>query len=325
MNDSPRSTRALVYDRYGGLEVLALREVPVAPLAGDEVLVRVRAAALNPKDSLVRKGRFRALSGRGFPKRVGVDVAGEVVAVGRRARGFAPGDRVFGAMEEVTYRRGTVAEHAALRAHELAPMPAGLSFEEAASLPLAALTALQALRDLARVGPGDAVLVHGASGGVGTLAIPIARALGARVTSTSSAANLELCRARGAHEALDYRADAPLDARGRYRAIFDVFGNLSFAAARAALAEGGVFVSTVPSARLLADVARSLLASRRAKLVVVRSRRADLDAIRALVESGRLAPLLDRVVDLADAVEGVRHLETKRARGKVVVRVPGGA
>jgi 2-desacetyl-2-hydroxyethyl bacteriochlorophyllide A dehydrogenase len=322
VTDLPASTRALAYERYGGPEVLALREVPIAPPRGDEVLVRVRAAALNPKDSLVRKGRFRALSGRAFPKRVGVDVAGEVLAVGPRARGFAPGDRVFGAMEEVTYRRGTLAEHATLRAHELAPMPPSLSFEQAAALPLAALTALQALRDLARVGPGDAVLVHGASGGVGTVALQIARALGARVTSTSSAANLELCRAHGAHEALDYRVDAALDARDRYRAIFDVFGNLRFADARRALADGGTFVSTVPSARLVADVARSLLSRRRARLVVVRSRRADLDVLRALVERGQLAPVVDRVVDLERAVDGVRHLETKRARGKIVVAVP---
>lgn len=302
-------TRALAYDRYGGLDVLAVREITLPAPARGETRVRVRAAALNPKDALVRKGRFAILSGRRFPKLVGVDFAGETER----------GERVFGALEEIRYRRGTLAEHVIVRANEWAPMPAGLTFEEAASLPLAALTALQALRDLGGVHPGARVAIHGASGGVGTVAIQIARAFGAHVTTTSSAHNLDLCRSLGANEALDRERES-LDG-GAYDVLFDVFGNLRFDRSRRALAPRGVFISTVPSARILADAARTLLSPQRAKLVVVRSRRADLDALRAMVDRGALRPVIDRVEPFSCAVEALRHLETKKARGKIVIRL----
>jgi len=307
-------SRAWSFDRYGDLEVLSVRELPLAEPARPgfgEVLVRVRAAALNPKDSFVRKGRFRALSGRRFPKRVGVDFAGEVVS----GVGFARGDRVYGALEEVTYLRGTVAEHIVARAREVARMPASLSFEEAAALPLVSLTSLQALRGI--VTSGDRVLLHGASGGVGTVAIQIAKVLGAHVTTTSSPTNFALCRELGADETLDYKTDAPL-ARS-YHAIFDIFGNLSFDRVRRAL--DGTYVTTVPSPRIAIDTARTLFGKQRARLIVVRSRREDLDTISSLVEQGRLRPVIDRVVSFADAVEGMRHLESKHARGKIVVRM----
>ena len=206
-------------------------------------------------------------------------------------------------------------------------MPAGLSFTEAAALPLVALTSLQALRDLARVEPGDRVCIHGASGGVGTAAIQLARALGAVVTTTSSAKNLELCRSLGAAEALDYAAAGAsaraFDGARRFRVVFDAFGDLSLGRVRGALTERGVYVSTVPSRRVLFDALRTLVGWPRARLVVVRSRHADLEALRAHVEAGRLRPVIDRVVPFEDAIEAVRHLETKRARGKIVIAIDG--
>lgn len=196
-------------------------------------------------------------------------------------------------------------------------MPAKLSFEEAAALPLVAMTSLQTLRDIARVAPGDRVLLHGASGGVGTVAIQIAKVLGAHVTTTSSARNFELCRELGADETLDYGKDDFL-ARP-YRAIFDIFGNLSFDRVRNALS--GTYVSSVPSPRILVDTARTLVSTKRARLVLVRSRREDLEAITSLVEQGRLRPVIDRIVAFADAIEAMRHLESKHARGKIVIRI----
>jgi NADPH:quinone reductase-like Zn-dependent oxidoreductase len=320
--------QALVYDRYGRLDVLAFRDMPVPETKRNEILVRVRAAALNPKDSFVRKGRFRAVSGRAFPKRVGVDFAGEVVAVGAgvpEASRLEPGARVFGMLQEWTYRRGTVAEYVAATPQELGPMPPSLSFEEAAALPLVSLTALQALRDVAGLRAGDTLCIHGASGGVGTAAIQIGVALGASVTSTSSAANLALCRSLGAREALDYAAVDPFAAqRGRpYRVILDAFGNLSLDRVKHALAADGVYVTTVPSARIVADTFRTLVGRRRARLVIVRPRRADLATLAADVEAGRLRPVVDRVVPFEEAIDGMRHLETKRARGKIVVSGAG--
>lgn len=313
--------RALVYDRYGGLDVLQLRDVPVPAVRRGEVLVRVHAAALNPKDSFVRKGRFRLVSGRSFPKRVGADVAGEVVETGAGVRDLAPGTRVFGMLQEWTYRRGTVAEYVTLSASELGPMPASLSFEEAAALPLVSLTALQALRDVAKLRAGDAVCIHGASGGVGTAAIQIAIALGGVVTTTSSEGSRALCRSLGATETLDYAIDAPFSGSLRYRIVLDAFGNQSLDRVRRALTDDGVYVTTVPSARIVRASLRTLVSHPRARLVVVRPRRADLEAVTAFVEGGRLRPVIDRVVSLDDAVEGMRALETKRTRGKIVVKI----
>lgn len=313
--------RALVYGRYGKIDVLELRDMPV-PVAGrGEVLVRVRAAALNPKDSFVRKGRFRLVSGRSFPKRVGADVAGEVMESGAGVRGLPRGTKVFGMLSEWTYRRGTVAEYVAIEENEVGVMPEGLSFEEAAALPLVSLTALQALRDVARVRPGDHVCIHGASGGVGTAAIQIAAALGGIVTTTSSARNREFCRSLGATEALDYAHDAPFSGVSRYRVVLDAFGNLSLDRVKRALAKDGIYVTTVPSTRIALDTVRTVIGSPRARLIIVRPRRSDLDAITSFVRAGQLRPVIDRVVSLDDAIEGVRHLETKRARGKVIVRV----
>ena len=313
--------RALVYDRYGKLDVLELRDLPMPAAGRGDVLVRVRAAALNPKDSFVRKGRFRLVSGRSFPKRVGADMAGEVVESGASVSGLPPGTKVFGMLEEWTYRRGTVAEFVAIKATEIGVMPESLSFEQGAALPLVALTALQALRNVAGLRAGDRICVHGASGGVGTAAIQIAVALGAIVTSTSSQRNLELCRSLGATETLDYALDAPFSGSRRYRVVLDAFGDLSFDRVRRALTDDGVYVTTVPSPRIVRDTLCTLVGHPRARLVVVRPRRADLDAIAALVRSGQLHPVVDRVVPLEDAIEGMRHLETKRARGKVIVRV----
>jgi len=313
--------RALAYDAYGGLDRLAFRDLPVPGAGPDEVLVRVRAAALNPKDSFVRKGRFRVISGGAFPKRVGADFAGEVVEVGPGVSGLAAGDRVFGMLEEWTYRRGTVAEYVAPRAREVALMPRALSFEDAAALPLVSLTALQALRDIARVRAGDAVCVHGASGGVGTAAIQLAVALGASVTTTSSAKNRDLCRSLGATETLDYASDTPFAAPHRYRIVLDAFGNLSFDRVKRALEPDGIYVTTVPSVRIVRDSLRTIARHPRARLVVVRARRADLDTLASFVDQRLLRPVVDRVVAFDDAIEGLRHLETKRATGKIVVKV----
>lgn len=314
--------QALIYDRYGKLDVLQFRDVPVPKVGAGQLLVRVHAAALNPKDSFTRKGRFRLLSGRAFPKYVGNDLAGEVVETGAGAGDLAPGTRVFGMLEEVTYRRGTIAEYVTARSREVGIMPPNLSFEEAAALPLVSLTALQALRDVAKLRAGDEVCIHGASGGVGTAAIQIAVALGAVVTSTSSAANRELCRSLGASVALDYAADAPFDGSRRYRVVLDAFGNLSLGRVAKALTADGAYVTTVPSARIVRDTLRTLVGARRARLVLVRPRRADIDLLASFAASGKLRPVIDRVVAFEDAIEGMRHLETKRARGKIVVRAP---
>ncbi|MDH5491014.1 MAG: NAD(P)-dependent alcohol dehydrogenase, partial [Myxococcales bacterium] len=186
---------------------------------------------------------------------------------------------------------------------------------------LAAQTALQSLRDIARVGPGDRVLINGGSGGVGVFAIQLAKYLGAHVTTTSSGRNTGLCRELGADRALDYELDPVLDGRERYRVIFDVVGNRRFRAIKSCLDERGVYVSTVPSAPLLFDVATTAFGYPRARLVVIRSRTRDLATLSDLFTRGLLRPLVDRIVAFDEVPSGFERLETKRARGKIAVRV----
>ena len=251
---------------------------------------------------------------------MGLDFAGEIAGLGRGTRGYHQGDRAFGFLSHWSAIRGTVAEYVTAPTRHLAAMPRGRPLEEAAAVPLAGSTALQALRDIARVRPGDRVCIHGASGGVGTFAIQIAKLLGAHVTTTSGAASRTLCLALGADEALDYAATDAFSGGRVFRVVFDVFGNLLLSRVRHALATGGVYVATVPSPRSLLLTALTLVGSPHARLVIVRPRTADLVSLARFVEDGRLHPQIDRVFPLAEAADAVRHLETWHAHGKVVVR-----
>ncbi|MDX2015952.1 MAG: NAD(P)-dependent alcohol dehydrogenase [Myxococcaceae bacterium] len=312
--------RAIVYERFGPPEVLEQRLLP-APIAGPgEVLVRVKAAALNPKDSLIRKGKFVLFSGKRFPRMLGYDVSGVVEAVGPSVSGFTVGDAVFGMRNG--FDGGTVAELVVMKQDELAHKPPALSFEDAAAVPLAALTALQALRDCGGLAPGGKVLIHGASGGVGVFAVQLAKALGAHVTTTSSARNLAFVRELGADVALDYAVDSGLEPTRGWNVFFDVFGNRSFAKARASLGPRGVYVSTVPGPGIVAtDLSTRWWPGRRGRLVVVNSNAKDLSAVASFLAAGTLRAVIDRVVPMSETAAAQAHIETKRARGKVVIRV----
>lgn len=300
--------------------MLQLEPAPVPEVGRGEVRLRVAAAALNPKDVLLRKGRFSLLGGWSFPRGTGFDVAGTVEEAGPGVSEWRPGDRVFGFLNG--FHGGSCADEVVVPVDQLAPLPASLSWVEAAALPLAGSTALQALRDLARVVPGSRVLIHGASGGVGVHAIQIARALGAHVTTTSSEANRERCAQLGAQTTLTYDdPQAPFAQQARYDAIFDVFGNRRFAWAIDGLARGGTYVTTVPSSQIGLDAARTLLGERRARLVVVRARRTDLDALARMIDIGALRPVVDRVFPLEETAEAQRYLESRHARGKIVISV----
>ena len=314
----PTGMRALAYDRYGPPEVQSVRRLPAPRPARGEVLVRVRATGLNPKDVLVRKGKFRWLGAAPFPRICGYDFAGEVEALGAGVRSIRLGQAVYGMLNR--WAAGAAAEYVAVPEDELAPAPSRLDAEAAAAVPLAALTALQALCDLLRLAPGERALINGASGGVGTFAVQIARIFGAVVVTTSSARNVELCERLGAHEALDY---ATQDARsaGPFDAIFDVFGNLPFDRARAALAPRGRFVTAIPRARHVVQDVLTRWSAQPARLVVVRSRRRDLEVLTRWIEAGELRPVLDRVFELDEGPAAHAYLETKRARGKVVLRI----
>ncbi len=310
--------RAVTYDEYGPIDRLQIREVPDPKPGRSEILVSVRFAALNPKDAVFRRGRFARVSGRKFPKFCGLDFAGSVVA--SRSPHFSVGQRVFGALNEWRFLRGTLAERVCVRDHEAALLPSGVAEEAAAAIALTGLTALQALRDIGRVQAGARVLIHGASGGVGTAAIQIARALGTDVVTTSSARNLELCTRLGASDARDY-ADQPFAALPRMDVVFDAFGNLSRADIATILVGGGVYISTIPTlARLVRD-RLTLWRFIQERLVVVRPRRIDLELLSGWLQDGTVSPVIDSRYPLSQVHDAFRVLESKRARGKIVIEV----
>jgi NADPH:quinone reductase-like Zn-dependent oxidoreductase len=321
--------RAVVQDRFGLPDVLELREVG-RPEAGDgEVLVRVRAASVNPADWYAMTGMpwlARPAMGLRRPRtgRLGIDLAGEVEAVGPDVTRFRPGDQVYGTGD------GSFAEYVAAAEAKLAPKPARLSFEEAAAVPVAGLTALQGLRDKGRLRPGQRVLVNGASGGVGTFAVQLARALGAVVTAVCSTRNLGVARSLGADRVVDYTREDFTRTDRRHDLLLDVAGSRPWSACRRVLTPEGrlVMVGAPKGSRLLGPLGHiggvrlaSLRAGQRVVFFISRSSGEDLAALAELLEAGTVTPCVERTYPLGEAADALRHLGEGHARGKLVVTV----
>lgn len=311
--------QAIFYESYGPIEQLEHGEIEAPQPRARELLVRVTRAALNPKDALFRKGRFRFISGSGFPKRCGLDFAGVVVE--SRSPHFREQQRVFGMLDEWRFRRGTLGELVVCRDVEAAALPDGVSDEAGAGAALVGLTALQALRDIAKVRSGMRLLIHGASGGVGTFAIQIACLLGAVVHTTSSERNFELCRRLGASHTWDYASPALADSEPQYHVVFDVFGNLPFAKVRPWLSDRGMVIGTVPSLRRIARDLVTRLSNTEERLVIVRPRRADLEQLATWLGEGSLQTIIDSRYPFSRVHDAFRLLESKRARGKIIIEV----
>ncbi len=305
--------KAISYARFGPPDVLEVGERPEPSRARGEARVRVRAAALNPKDVLLRKGKMRWLPAGSLPRIPGYDFAGTLLDA---TPALSAGTEVFGMIQR--NGGGASAEIASVPVGELAAKPLGLSMSEAASLPLAGLTALQALRDELGVEPGQRVLLNGASGGVGTLAVQIAKAMGANVVAVCSGRNAELVRELGADRVIDYTSEDPSAERSLDH-VFDIYGNLPWPRAKAMLHARGRYCTTVPQPGAIARGALRRVGLHRAALVVVRSRRADLEQLSRWVASGALRPVVDRTLPWTEAVAAHQYLETRRARGKVVL------
>jgi NADPH:quinone reductase-like Zn-dependent oxidoreductase len=320
--------KAIVQDRYGPPEVLQLREVDPPPIGAQDVLVRVKAASVNALDWHMTRGmpylmRLGGLRKPGHRVR-GVDLAGRVEAVGQQVTGFQPGDDVFGGSD------GSFAEYAATPPARLALKPAGLSYEQAATLHVAALTALQGLRDKAQVRPGQRVLINGAGGGVGIFAVQIARWLGARVTAVTRTESVELVRSLGADEVIDHRNEDFTRRSDRYDALFDIGGNRALSECRRVLATKGVLVAIGgPPGRWLAPVSRlfrvgalSPFVSQRLIPLMSHNDQAGLALLAKLAAEGKVRPVVDRSYPLAQAADAVRYVGTGHPRGKVVINVP---
>ncbi len=322
--------KAVVQDRFGPPDVLQLADTDMPEVGASDVLVRVHAAALNPADWHILRGDplVARLMGVGLtrPKArvAGIDAAGVVAAVGANVRGLRAGDAVLG------FCRGAFAEYACAAADAVVAKPAGLTFDQAAAVPVAATTALRGIRDVGEVQAGERVLVNGAGGGVGTFAVQIAAALGAEITGVCSTRNVELVRSIGAAHVIDYTTEDFADGRTRYDVILDNVSSLPLTRLRGALTPKGTLVLNGggspghvfgPVAGMLRAMAANAFVSQRLRPLPSRQDRDELLAVTGLIEDGKLMPVVDRTYPLADTVEGLRYLEQGHARGKVVVTV----
>ncbi|HSK10071.1 MAG TPA: NAD(P)-dependent alcohol dehydrogenase [Vicinamibacterales bacterium] len=320
--------KAIVRRDYGPPEVLEYREVEKPEPEDEGVLVAVRAAALNPLDWHFMRGTpyaLRLATGVRKPRdtRLGVDVAGSVEAVGRNVRRFKPGDEVFGSC------RGAFAEHATTTASLLVVKPANVTFEQAASAPVAAYTALQAFRDKGRLEPGQKLLINGASGGVGTFAVQIAKSMGADVTGVCSTKNVAMVRSIGADRVIDYTREDFTRGHVRYDMILDAVGNRSPPAFRRVLARKGTYVGVSgaggnwvgPLIGMAKTLMLSPFVSQEMVWFLVKPNGEDLALISELMAAGKVTPVIDRRYALREVPEAIRYLEEGHARGKVIVTV----
>ncbi|MEV6587022.1 NAD(P)-dependent alcohol dehydrogenase [Streptomyces acidicola] len=316
--------RAALYDRYGPPDVLYEGTVPKPDTKPGEVLVRVHAASVNGGELLGRAGKVRlvtGLMGRGFPKRTGIDFAGEVVDPGASDSGLATGDRVWGLLPRSF---GSAAEFVAVAPRQLALAPSGLDLVQAAALPAVGTTAITALRDKARLTAGERLLVRGASGGVGSVAVQLAKAYGAHVTALAGAKHLDLVRDLGADEAFDYATTGPADL-GPFDVVLDTVGT-AHPAYRRLLAPGGRMVAIAFDAENLAASLSYLLVStvfgpRRVRFFSENPTRALIAELTRLTESGAIRPVVDTVYPLADIAAAHGALERGGVRGKHVIRI----
>jgi NADPH:quinone reductase-like Zn-dependent oxidoreductase len=322
--------KAITHRCYGSSEVLKLEDVAIPTPGDDEVLVRVRAASINPLEWYNMQGRpyiMRLSSGLGRPResRLGVDFAGTVEAVGRNVVRFQPGDEVFGG------RTGALAEYVTVRQNRIVERkPANVTFEEAAAVPVAATTALRAVRDKGNLRPGQRVLINGASGGVGTFAVQIAKAFDAHVTGVSSTRNLELVRSLGADQVIDYTKEDFTERSERWDLIIDNVGNHSLRAYRRVLSPDGIVVLVSgpkddpwlgPMTRMVQGAVFSRFVSQTFSPLLAELTPEDLSVLRDLMESGALRSVIDQRFDVQEVSAGIDYLEKGRTRGKNVILV----
>jgi NADPH:quinone reductase-like Zn-dependent oxidoreductase len=323
-----RTRRAIVQHRYGSADVLRLERIARPEVADNEVLLRVQAAGLD-------RGVWHLMTGLPYLGRLafglrrpknpvpGTDAAGTVIAVGSAVTRFSAGDDVFG------FAKGSFAEYAVAREDKLAHKPSQLTFEQAAVVPTSAATALQALRDVGRVEPHQQVLVIGASGGVGSYAVQLAKAFGAEVTGVSSTAKLDLVRALGADHVIDYTHDDFADGVHRYDLILDIGGNPTLSRLRQALAPRGTAVIVggedggrwTGISRQLRAVALSPFMRQRLTMFIAKQRASDLEWVTDLLQTGKVTPSIGKTYPLDRVPEAMRHLETGQARGKLAITV----
>jgi NADPH:quinone reductase-like Zn-dependent oxidoreductase len=321
--------RATVYTEYGSPDVLKCEEVTTPTLGGNDVLIQVYAASVNAGDRHLMRGdplMIRLTAGLRKPKHqiLGADVAGRVAAVGRNVSQFQPGDAVFGDLSDSGF--GAFAEYVAAPAQAIARKPVRMTFEEAAAVPSTAITALQGLRDHGQSQPGQKVLINGASGGVGTFEVQLAKALGAEVTGVCSTRNVDMVRSLRADHVIDYQQEDYTQNGQRYDIILDAAAYRSLTDNQRALAPKGIYVLVGGSGGQFLQVMvlgrwRSKKHGQQFRSFVKHPTQQDLTFVKELLEAGRIAPVIDRCYPLREATEALRYLEAGHARGKLIITV----
>ena len=313
--------KAILFTEYGSPDILQFKDVEKPAPGDNEVLIKVHAASANPLDwHSMRGAPFLARVEFGLQKprdpRLGADVAGRVEAVGKNVTQFQIGDEVFGDIF-----KGSFAEYACTSEKLLAAKPANTSFEAAAAVPVAALTALQGLRDKGQIRSGQKVLINGASGGVGTFAVQIAKSYGTEVTGVCSTRNLDLVRSIGADHVIDYTKEDFTNNGQRYNLIFDTIGNLSVSGCQRALSPNGI--CAIAGFTTMFHLFQVMLfgGKKVGMMETAKADKKDLLFIKELIEAGKVVPVIDRTYPLNETAEAIRYLETSRARGKVVITV----
>jgi len=316
--------RAAILDRNGPLESVRVGEIEPPQTGPDAVLVRVHAAAINPADFKVVTGKDGGafLHAKNFPTAFGFDFSGVVEEVGANVQGRSVGDEVFGFLAYArSNRQGSFAELVAVRPDTVGSKPPGVTHEDAAATATVGCTALQGLRDKARLKAGQKVLVNGASGGVGSHAVQIATRLGAEVWGTASAAKAEFVRSLGAARVIDYKETALGSIDERFDVVLDAASKSSFREVRGLLNRGGAYVTLLPSASVFGGMLLSVFSSKRCGFVIVKSRTADLDQLAQWLDAGQLEASVDTTYTLSEIRTALADFEARGARGKLAVRV----
>ncbi|MEQ9440419.1 MAG: NAD(P)-dependent alcohol dehydrogenase [Cyclobacteriaceae bacterium] len=310
---------AFIITQYGSPEVIQATKLSTPLIGAKEVLIKVVASGLNPMDYKVRRGDLKNVIQFQFPKILGVDIAGIISGVGSEVTELQPNDEVYALLPSPQW--GGYGEYVTVKAKYVAKKPKNLSFEEAAVFPTAGLTAWQALRQKSKVYRGSQVLINGASGGVGTFAVQIAKAAGARVTGVCSAKNIDFVRGLGADEVIDYHTQDFTQLPYFYDIVFDAVGNRSFSECKSILTKKGVYVTTTPSFKNMLHTGSTALVSKKSKIVMVKPSKEDLYQLTQFAEAGMLKPVIEKVYNASEKelVEAHQRMETGHTVGKLVM------
>jgi NADPH:quinone reductase-like Zn-dependent oxidoreductase len=315
-----RTMKAVIINKFGGNDVVEIQDLPRPAPRPEEVLIKVHTASINPVDWKIRSGMLKIFTGSRFPMMLGRECAGEVIGTGKEVKNYKQGDQVI-AVPGIR-RMGTFAEYSCAPETTVFLKPKNIGFEEAASIPIAGLTALQALRDKGHIALGWKVLINGASGGVGHVAVQIAKIFGAEVTAVCSGANAGFVKSLGVDHVIDYFQEDFTGGDARYDIIFDTVAKCSFGECKKILSSKGVYVSTLPSLSvILSQYITGFLTAKKAKFINVSPDSSDMEWMQTQIEAGRINIVIDKIYSLDQAKEALAYSETGKAKGKIVLKV----